>query len=281
MCFEIYFYADMVGSSTSGSASSNAPNTPGAAANYYYRKRFPTEEDPMDDFDDPDPLPEDASDEQREAYGTEMKNYCTEMISVFKESSLQGKQLWLEFCSSFRYHTLQYLDRAQSLCMVQLLISRGVFVNRRKGLSRIRALSQCIEQESFIPYSASTGDKQLNEEEEEGVPQTSTAKENVAKSNTRPSEEENSKENTNVLEQSMAETHDQESQRKSHGLRISGFMRAYQGRQKFNGNIEDDFSTAVNLFNTLSRLCRLSENEKAEAVPIMLNGEALSYYSTV
>lgn len=61
-------------------------------------------------------------------------------------------------------------------------------------------------------------------------------------------------------------------------------MRAYQGREKFNDQCNEGVSFAFVLYETLDRVCRLTEHEKAEAFPFMLKEEALSYnrrvYST-
>ena len=96
---------------------------------------------------------ENATEEEKKEYEMKIRLYCQEMLRSFLKCNMEGEQLWVEFCSSFRRHTLEYLDKDQSLLLVELLTEKGIFINRRRGLSRIRALIKCSEQEEFIPHN--------------------------------------------------------------------------------------------------------------------------------
>ena len=65
----------------------------------------------------------------------------------------------------------------------------------------------------------------------------------------------------------------------SYSLGINGLMKAYQNRQSYTGAWDEDFNGHVELYDTLSRLCGLSDAEKAESLPIMLRDDALSFYT--
>ncbi len=55
-------------------------------------------------------------------------------------------------------------------------------------------------------------------------------------------------------------------------------MRAFQGRQKFNGAFDEDLSSCLELYETMALICRLTDAEKAEALPVMIKEDALNFY---
>ena len=62
-------------------------------------------------------------------------------------------------------------------------------------------------------------------------------------------------------------------------LGIQGFMEAYQNRTIFSGNWDDNLTTAITLFKSLSTMCRLTEEEMTQSIPIMLKDDAMKFYS--
>lgn len=55
-------------------------------------------------------------------------------------------------------------------------------------------------------------------------------------------------------------------------------MGAYQGRQKFYGAFDEDLNSTLGLYDTLCRICRMFDTEKAEGVLVMLRDDALNFY---
>ena len=60
---------------------------------------------------------------------------------------------------------------------------------------------------------------------------------------------------------------------------IAGLSKSYAGRDKFSGKWEENLEESLVLYETLSKLCHLSLEEMSEGLPIMLTGDALSYYT--
>lgn len=52
-------------------------------------------------------------------------------------------------------------------------------------------------------------------------------------------------------------------------------MKAFQGRKKFSGGFDEDFNSILELYETMSRMCRPSEFQKAEDFPVILEADAL------
>lgn len=67
----------------------------------------------------------------------------------------------------------------------------------------------------------------------------------------------------------------------SESLGVSGLMKSYQGRNKSSGDFNEDIQSAFQLYETLSDMCHLSEEEKSKGIAIMLCDDALTYYSTL
>lgn len=63
-------------------------------------------------------------------------------------------------------------------------------------------------------------------------------------------------------------------------LRISGLMNAYIGQPTFSGSWEEDLDSSITVFNTMSNMCRVSERDKLQALPVMLLGDALKYFAS-
>ena len=66
---------------------------------------------------------------------------------------------------------------------------------------------------------------------------------------------------------------------KKKGLGINGLMRAFGTKKRFSGSWDEDLDDTISIFETLSNICELSDEEKLKAIPIMLMGDAMSYFS--
>lgn len=58
-------------------------------------------------------------------------------------------------------------------------------------------------------------------------------------------------------------------------------MKAQEGQENNVGNAKRTWGSAVHLYETMSIIFHRSSIEKSESVPVMLKGDAVSYYSKV
>lgn len=57
--------------------------------------------------DDPDPLPETATEEEMKERAIQLREYGLELLETYKRSKWMGKEMWIEFITSFRPHTIR------------------------------------------------------------------------------------------------------------------------------------------------------------------------------
>jgi hypothetical protein len=60
---------------------------------------------------------------------------------------------------------------------------------------------------------------------------------------------------------------------------MSQIAKTYQSRNKFSGAFEDDLCESLQTFEKFSEMHGLSEPDKSVLLPIMLDGDALSFYA--
>lgn len=153
------------------SADPNAPNTPGAAANFFLdgqrQKYIRNATSPK--FEDPDPPSENATKEELQAYHHLTTEYCNEMIDSFEASDLKGENLWIEFTATFREHTVLQMTKTMLMRWVKLLVNGGVYVTRKKGYARTKALIECLDADDFPcqEITAESAEEDIPEETEE------------------------------------------------------------------------------------------------------------------
>ena len=66
-------------------------------------------------------------------------------------------------------------------------------------------------------------------------------------------------------------------ERKSMGLQ--GVSKMYQGRARFSGSLDEDLTKTIRVNRTIKNVCNLSDQEMDLGVPIILDGDALSYFT--
>lgn len=60
---------------------------------------------------------------------------------------------------------------------------------------------------------------------------------------------------------------------------LSGLSKAYTGIETFNGHWEENIGVVFRLNETVSHVCKLSDEEMANSIPMMLSGDALSCFN--
>lgn len=63
------------------------------------------------------------------------------------------------------------------------------------------------------------------------------------------------------------------------GLGMNGLIRAFVGKPTFSGAYDEELEGIISVFETLARMCDISEDEKLRSIPIMLSGEALNHFA--
>ena len=61
---------------------------------------------------------------------------------------------------------------------------------------------------------------------------------------------------------------------------VQGIIQAFKGRKKFSGGFDEDLNSILLIFESMSRMCRLTEEQKAEGFPTILEDDALQFYLT-
>ena len=350
--------------------------------------------------DDPDPIDDDASIEERKEYAEKLKDYADDILAALRNTAIQGESLWLDFITSFRPHTIKTWEKPYCITWTEFLTDRGVFVEKGRKQSRTQSIIDILYRDNHIPCEGtadfstnkptkrgsdtrggkSTNLKQghyvhpdrvhlfnQNSKEEERYDVRSTTDTDTTPTHAPwhqrrdHNEEENLKPGMAILEGSPpgdddenSDTSDQEKSDERSGkglpkdeipeeggnprepsdksdppweppkgereyvkrdpprdppngtreegpeppdhrypgptygeglrggarpLGITGLMRAFVGKPTFSGNWDEDLDNCLNIFNTLAVMCEVTEHEKLKAIPIMLTGDALNYFS--
>ena len=268
-------------------------------------------DDPKMDLGDPDPPDADCSPEERERYSVAVENYANEMFNSLHETKLVGEDLWLEFSSTFRKETIFAMKATSVLNVIQFLRRSGVYVISKRGYARAKALADCLLANSF--QSNTTVMEPLNvdvrqepqhlgrstvEPRQRNQTRNSSPEEAASVGNHRdhqkittrdPNERENQHHRSNHEERihhrafqstvpttTISSSLNLESRNKRG---IDSLMKAYVSHPKFSGSFIEDFDGAIEEFETLARLCEVSEEDMSKGFPIMLKGAAFSHYS--
>ncbi len=207
----------------------------------------------------------------------------------------------MDFTSTFRKHTIPHIPNRLLKDWVDVLTQGNVYVKRQRGYPRARALLECLQQERYIPKSSSdielreaaritcpvipSSERTTNEQRE-----TATQNPDTAAVETEPQIQEHDsidRPSGNVLEESTTNRtervqmdHRADDTRQPRSTGVAGLMKSYHGRKQFSGAFDEDLNSALELYDIMTRMCHLSDSEKAEAMPVMLKDDALNFYMT-
>lgn len=277
--------------------------TPGAAAQLEHegelaKDRIMDPDDDHGDLGDPKHPPEDASEEMMETYMESIDKYCTEMLQCLQKLVVKGETLWIEYTCTFSVPTVMAMSTTQQAEWVMFLRGNGVYVKRKRGYSRWKALRDCLTQEEFVPMDAtpagpSLGEKHLDDKTDGGNQDEIKKDKAVVNDVVQPEQQ---KQDT-VLEPTDADTSLKDptttapiaDSNRYEGTRreptfskrngVESIMKAYQHRTKFSGSFTEDFQGTIEQFETLATVCDLSKEDMAKSFPVMLTGSAFAHYS--
>ena len=60
---------------------------------------------------------------------------------------------------------------------------------------------------------------------------------------------------------------------------MTGLMKAYQNKTKFGGEWDDNLQGCLELYESLCKICHLTDEEKTQSIPFMLRHDAMKFYS--
>ncbi len=90
---------------------------------------------------DPDPVPEGSTSEEKLKYAEAVSSYAKDMLYAFQSSTLTGEDLWLDFTSTFRKHTIPHIPNRLLKDWVDVLTQGNVYVKRQKRISESTSIA--------------------------------------------------------------------------------------------------------------------------------------------
>jgi hypothetical protein len=211
--------------------------------------------------DDPTPPGANATPVERGAYLAELLQYSDESLTAFKGSKMSGEDLWGEFTTTFRPEGIQNLNVPSVIAWRDLLIERNVYVAHGRLVHRKTALINCLKAVEF-PRPEGTRTQGTLSPTAEG-----------AGDHTNQNEEQSNRECRDNGESSVR------SNASSESYRTSQISRTYQSRAKFGGSFDDDLHGALQTYETFSEMYGLNEVEMSASLPLILDGDALTFYA--
>jgi hypothetical protein len=237
-----------------------------------------------------------ATPEQITEYVAEVNKFSRAMLAAFEVCpEAYGQNMWLDFITTFSVEGIEALETTQVLAWRTLLLKRGVHVRVDRFYSRKKALIEVIQSDEFPHPGASEsplGDVGDSPGDDRSHAPMDTSSNPVATRNgtgdnglaqtahgANPSP---SCRNMNMLGD-VADSSRREQAQNSRGDEYSGGLGAlskfYQGRARYSGGLDEDLVGAVQIYRTISAMCNLTHKEMATGVPVMLDGDALSFFS--
>lgn len=221
-----------------------------------------------EELGDPKPPGNEESDVVWSLYKTDVAAYSDEMLSAFKTTNMVGKNFWIEFTATFNPCTFLHMTKTMQLKWVNILIERGVYVTRKQGYARSKALKDCLTSEDFIPYREpkESSDKSRSKEQ---MLVNGNLKVNRDKHELKslPTE----KINNNEGDESISQLRNR--------MGMSGFIKSFSGRKKYSGLWSENLDETIEVYESMARLCQLTKDEMASALPLTLTGDALSFFT--
>ena len=107
---------------------------------------------------DPDPLPASASDAQLSTYSKRLHEMGVSTLETYKELELTGEELWIEFISVFRPHTIKSWDHLLLTRWINLFRMNDVYVERGRSCDKAQKLVDLLFRKDHIGSDGSEDD---------------------------------------------------------------------------------------------------------------------------
>lgn len=257
--------------------------------------------------DDPDPPNFDATQEEKEARNKMIRDYGEEMLAAYRETSFEGRDLWEDFLTAFRPHSIKTWNRSAQARWTCFLRERGVHVGTDRNVRRGQNLIDLLYRMDHIGSDKSTTiarpsvsnpTDRTNEyglrgsgryidaaRDTEGVICNAATKDGDA---TPPDDSDSSETSSDdgkkdiprrTQERAAIQTDNRTQRGERNSLGINGLMKAYNGKTTFAGGWDEDLDNCLDIFFTLANMCELTDAERLKSLPVMLSGDALTYFS--
>lgn len=265
--------------------------------------------------DDPDPLPDTSSATEKEKHRDVLRNYGTEMLEAYKDTEMRGEVLWIDYLTAFRPHTIKSWTRPMLSRWTNLLTNRDIYETSGRQISKAQALVDLLYRENRIGVIAERGSAHIHEDDqghqtnmlersrslvrEEKNYKTEVINKNQ-QSTTAYGDDDPSDRESGIAWDSYQTTdkgpalkptpkfkgqdgQEKEKEDKDNSNRVLGgsrLMKAYIGNPTFSGGWDEDIDNCISIYDILSEMCCVTDDEKLQSIPIMLSGDALSYFSS-
>ena len=99
---------------------------------------------------DPDPLPKSATEAQKEAYLCRINTMGEETLATYTEIRLEGEELWIEFISVFRPHSIKLWNHLLLVKWTKFLLANGVHVETGRSMDKAQKLIDLLFRDVHI-----------------------------------------------------------------------------------------------------------------------------------
>lgn len=258
--------------------------------------------------DDPDPIEPSASKKDHQTHVKVLRDYSSKLYEAYNKSSMRTENLWIEFITSFRPHTIRSWSKVQLHEWIDLLRNRGFTIKTTRSRSSYESVIDVLYWSDFgindaskdiyipdNPIAAKSNPIQYanNTKQGYGFSKLEHLKESEGHNDkgNEPSDGDSSssddssiksRNQDNMVDVDNRTNHDddtKENNGEEKSLGVQGMFKAYIGQPKFGGRYEEDLEDVIEVFLTYSKMCNLTLTEKRKAIPIMLQGNALSLFN--
>ena len=235
-----------------------------------------------DDLGDPHHPGKNASDADIKAYINSITAYSDEMLNCLAHHGFYGEELWIQFTCTFRSITINFLPNLQAVSWTKHLRANGVFVEQKRGLSRNKALVDCLFVPDFIPFTQEN--ENVVAELQEEITSRKESEDPESYDPTYTKDPGMTPEIRSVVTAPLTNTKTLPSPTETgrpntRSSSVNSPMRAYANQPKFSGLFTDDFEASIEQYETLCSLCEVRGDQRAKAFPVMLTGSAFSHYN--
>lgn len=269
--------------------------------------------------DDPEPLPEGSSTEDREEHARRLATYTKEMREVYEQTGMKDEELWEDFITAFRPETIDSWSRSTATDWASFLRRRGIGLRTDRRKTKIQLIKEVLywtfyrRRTSYeeLENETQAGDRRIAEDRV-GTDAIESTLETRDRSRGRrqirterpqkrigsqPGNPGDSTPSSSSDESSGSDRWKDEGARRNtppeggkegaeeyrgdtdRGMGVQGMMRAYVGKKKFTGAWHEDLDGCFAVFETMAKMCHITRKQKLEAIPVMLDAEALRLFS--
>ena len=232
--------------------------------------------------DDPKPPSSHATDEELQDYQTRLEKYADDVYAyLVNDETITGRTLWTDLTTTFSSLGIRHLCRTTAFRWRALLITRDVYVRRERNIRVQDALIECLERDVFISESSMNrvyAPREDNASQPRSLSQTKLAQNR--NQNKRTIATKDTSEVDMTIEKNGGVTNSMNGSDFSHKSGVNTIAKLWHGRKKFTGALDEDLIGVLQQYESFALSCNMSKEEMARGIPVILDGEAMSFYSS-